>query len=85
MPNNKIEIPFKDDGKIKKAAQRLREKTGRTEIPIEVEKIIEIDYKLDVVPIPGVQKEYDVDALSLFDKVCNVIIISNEQVKSNIK
>lgn len=30
-----------------------------------MEKIIEIDYKLDVVPIPGVQKEYDVDALIL--------------------
>jgi hypothetical protein len=32
------------------------------EIPIPIERIIEFRFQLDIVPVPGIQDEFDVDA-----------------------
>ncbi len=59
------QITFIDAKEIEKRSLNLREKTGRVEVPVEVEKIVEINFKINIWPKPRLRDECDVDALLL--------------------
>lgn len=44
------------------AANFLNQHHASGEIPIPIEKIVEFKLQLDIVPVPGLQDEFDVDA-----------------------
>ncbi len=44
------------------AASFLNQHHSSGEIPIPIEKIVEFKLQLDIVPVPGLQDEFDVDA-----------------------
>lgn len=55
-----------DDEKIdNKARKFLNEHSAYNKIPIEIESIIDIDMKMDIIPLPGLKKLFD-DAIDAF-------------------
>jgi Zn-dependent peptidase ImmA (M78 family) len=44
------------------AADFLRQHHPSGELPIPIEKIVEFKFRLDIVPVPGLQDKFDVDA-----------------------
>jgi hypothetical protein len=49
------------------AAKFLSEHHASGEMPIPIERIVEFDFKLDIVPIPGLQDDCDADAFITSD------------------
>lgn len=63
MDYRKITVPFLDNKKIKKEADLFRKKFWGNSIPVDIEAIIELKLKIDIVPVPGLERLCDVDAL----------------------
>jgi Zn-dependent peptidase ImmA (M78 family) len=66
MNYNKIFVPYLGDEEIKKQADLFRKKFGGNNIPVDMESIIEITLKMNIVPVPGMRKICD-DALITSD------------------
>ncbi len=63
MDYRKIRVTFFENELIKKEADLFRKKTWDSSIPVNIEKIIAVKLKIDVVPSPGLEKRCDIDAL----------------------
>ncbi len=63
MDYRKIKIPFLSNAQIKKKAERFRHKFWDDSVPVDIERIIDIKMKLDIVPVKRLQKQCDTDAL----------------------
>ena len=58
-----IAAPFLPYDKLRIVATNfLSQHHASGEIPIPIEKIVEFKLQLDIVPVPGLQDEFDVDA-----------------------
>ncbi len=51
-----------------KAAEFLDKSNPKCEIPVPIEKIVEFDFRLDIVPVPGLQDSFDVVAYLTQDR-----------------
>lgn len=51
-----------------KAAEFLDKYNPKCKIPVPIEKIVEFDFGLDIVPVPGLQDSFDVVAYSTKDR-----------------
>jgi Zn-dependent peptidase ImmA (M78 family) len=60
---SKIRIPFLSKGVIKKHADSFRCKSWNDSLPVDIEKIIDLKLKIDIIPIPDLMKICNVDAL----------------------
>lgn len=63
MDYRKIRAPFLSGETIRKKADLFRQKFWDNSAPIEIEEIIELKLRLQIVPIPELQKFCDTDAL----------------------
>ncbi len=55
--------PFLSKGDLQeKAGSFLRKWNKSRDIPVPIEKIVEFDFGLDIVPVPGLQRNFDVVA-----------------------
>jgi len=63
MNYEKIKVPYLDDVIIKKQADFFRKTYWDNNIPIDIEKIIGLKLRIDVVPSPSLQKLCYTDAL----------------------
>jgi len=53
MNYSDIKIPFIDREKIKRKADLFREKFWDDSVPVDVEKIIDVKLKIDIIPLPN--------------------------------
>ena len=63
MDYRKVAVPFLNGLTIKKQADLFREKFWNKSIQVEIENIIDLRLKLDVIPVNGLLKLCDTDAL----------------------
>lgn len=63
MAHPEISVPFKNHDHIAKVAQAfLKKHHSKDTYPIPIEEIVEFELGLDVIPLPGLHKAFDVDA-----------------------
>ena len=66
---SRIVVPFKDHDHIDKIARNFLQKHHpKDTYPIPIEKIIEFQLKLDIIPIPGLHKVFDIDGFLSSDR-----------------
>lgn len=63
MARRKITVPFLDNKTIKEKADSFRKKLWNDSVPVDIESIIELKLKMDIIPVIRLQKECDTDAL----------------------
>jgi Zn-dependent peptidase ImmA (M78 family) len=64
MPDYKnFKAPFLGNPEIKSKAETFRKKFWNDSIPVDIEKVIDLTLKLDVIPVPDLMKFCDTDAL----------------------
>jgi len=56
-------IPFLSNEDIKERARKFKEKFWGDNVPIDIERIIDLSLEMDIVPVPGLQKLCGADAL----------------------
>ena len=57
-----IKVPFKNHDHINQAAQNfLKTYHPRDSYPTPIEEIIDLQLRIDVIPIPGLHKNYEID------------------------
>ena len=65
----RIIVPFKDRAQLKREAEHfLHKHHPKNTYPVPVEEIIEFQLRLDIVPIPGLHKFFDVDGFLSADR-----------------
>src|SRR5271155_3958453 len=63
-----VVAPYLPYGKLRtEAANFLARYHSSGELPIPIEKIVEFKLGLDIVPVPGLQDEFDIDAFITSD------------------
>jgi Zn-dependent peptidase ImmA (M78 family) len=67
MDYSKIKIPYIKNLEIEKQAKNFRQKYYQGELPINIEKIIDISLKIDIIPLPNLEKMCNTDALITSD------------------
>jgi len=63
MDYRNIKVPFLNNADIKSKADLFRKTFWDNSIPIDIERIIDLRLKIDIIPIPNLQKLCDTDAL----------------------
>lgn len=63
MNYQKVKIPFLNTLIIKERADSFRSKYWNGSIPVDIEKIIDLKLKLDIIPIHNLKDYCDTDAL----------------------
>lgn len=63
----KIIIPFIDKEIIKRKADFFRQKFWNNTIPVDIEKIIDVKLRINIIPIPGLEMLCDTNALITSD------------------
>ncbi len=67
MDYSQIKVPYISKKEIKKRAIEFRKKYSDEKIPIDIEKIIENDLGIDIIPVPGLLEQCNTDALITSD------------------
>ena len=61
-------VPFLSDVSLRETAESfLREYNNENTIPVPIEEIIEFDFKMDIITMPGFHLNYEVDAFISHD------------------
>ncbi|PHS00447.1 MAG: hypothetical protein COA78_23975 [Blastopirellula sp.] len=76
-----IDVPFLSYQELKARAEAvLNESSFSDQFPVEIELILEKDYGMDIIPIPGLQTAFQIDAF--ISKDMNAVTV-DENVYSN--
>lgn len=67
MDYSKIKIPFLKPETIKKRAENFRKRHRNGQLPIDIEKIIDVYLGINIIPIPGLERICNADALITSD------------------
>src|SRR5262245_3634449 len=63
-----IKVPFLPYEKLRSIADEfLRKHHQSGDLPVPIEKIVELQLRLDIVPVPGLQDEFEIDAFITSD------------------
>jgi Zn-dependent peptidase ImmA (M78 family) len=67
-----IKVPFLTKGEISMAADRFRKKYWHGTIPVDIEKIISVNLRMDIIFKPGLFKLFNIDAYitSSWQQIC---------------
>lgn len=64
-----IKVPFKDHDHIEVVAKNfLRKNHNKDTYPVPIEEIVEFKLGLDIIPIPGLHKAFDIDGFLSSDR-----------------
>ena len=56
-----MNVKFLDDDYIASVADSVLKQNSLTSIPVNIERVIEFNYQMDIVPIPGMRNLLDTD------------------------
>lgn len=62
-----LDVDYLSDEEIALVAEDFLNKIGSDEIPVQIEKIVEYDLGMDIVPAPGIQQFVNTDAFTSGD------------------
>lgn len=62
-----LNVPFLSDAYIASVADSFLKQNHLISIPINIEYIIESNYRMDIVPIPSLKTAFDIEGCSAFD------------------
>jgi len=62
-----LNVPYLDDTVIASNADRIRNDNNVTSIPVNIEGLIENTFQADIVPVPNMQKDLDLEGSSSAD------------------
>jgi len=62
-----LNVPYLADAYIASAADSFLRQNGLTSIPVNIEHVIEFNYRMDIVPIPSLKTAFDIEGCSAFD------------------
>lgn len=63
MEYKNLRVPFISKELIKNKADSFRQEFWNGSIPVDIEKIIGVKLRIDIIPIPGLEKLCNIDAL----------------------
>ncbi|MBL7141778.1 ImmA/IrrE family metallo-endopeptidase [Patescibacteria group bacterium] len=63
MNYQRITTPYLSKGFIKRRADFFRKKYHGSSVPVDIEKIIEIKLKINIIPLPNARSNYSLEAL----------------------
>lgn len=72
-----IKVPFIGKTEIKRRAISFREKYWGNAVPVDIERIIEVDFGIDIIPVPELVRLCNTDALITSD--WSAVYIDNER------
>jgi len=58
-----MQIPFFNNDELKQKAQEFRNKYWGDAVPVDIEQIIEFKLRISIIPVPGLYKQCNADAL----------------------
>jgi len=65
----RIKVPFKDHDYIEVVAENfLRKNHSKDTYPVPIEEIVEFNLGLDIIPLPGLHKTFDIDGFLSSDR-----------------
>lgn len=67
MDYQRMTIPYLDKDFIKRKADSFREKYHGSSLPVDIEHIIEIRLKIDIITVPDARRNYSLEALITSD------------------
>ncbi|OGG86986.1 hypothetical protein A3B87_03355 [Candidatus Kuenenbacteria bacterium RIFCSPHIGHO2_02_FULL_39_13] len=67
MDYGKIQIPYIGNLAIKNKAETFRAKYWNKVLPVDIEKIIDVDLEINIIPLPNLEKLCNTDALITSD------------------
>lgn len=70
-----LNVPYLSDAYIASVACSFLKENSLASIPINIERVIESNYRMDIVPLPGLQNAFDVVGFSSSD--CTVIYVDD--------
>jgi len=62
-----LNVPYLSDAYIASVACSFLKENSLASIPINIEHVIESNYRMDIVPLPGLQKVFDIEGFSTSD------------------
>jgi hypothetical protein len=62
-----LNVPYLSDAHIVSVACSFLEVNDLTSIPINIEHVIESNYRMDIVPLPNLQRVFDIEGFSTSD------------------
>ena len=62
-----LNVQYLSNAYIASVADSFLRENGITSIPVNIEYIIESNYRMDIIPIPSLQTAYDIEGCSAYD------------------
>lgn len=62
-----LNVQYLSDAQIASVADSFLKQNCLTSIPVNIERVIEFNYRMDIVPIPNLQTAYDIEGCSAYD------------------
>ncbi len=63
MAYGKVRVPFLSNEKIKEEADSFRKNYWEGDVPVDIETIVDLKLRIDIIPIPDFLKDCNIDAL----------------------
>lgn len=62
-----LNVQYFSNAYIASVADSVLKQNSLTSIPVNIERVIEFNYRMDIVPIPSLQTAYDIEGCSAYD------------------
>ena len=62
-----LNVKFLSNAYIASAADSFLKENKISSIPVDIERVIEVNYRLDIVPLPSLQTAFDIEGFSAND------------------
>jgi hypothetical protein len=62
-----LNVKYLSDAYIASVADSFLKENSVESIPVNIERIIEFNYRMDIVPVPSLQAAFDIEGCSAFD------------------
>lgn len=62
-----LNVKYLSNAYISSVADSFLDQNSITSIPVNIERLIEFNYRMDIIPIPSLQTAYDIEGCSAYD------------------
>lgn len=62
-----LNIQYLSNAYIASVADSFLKQNRVTSIPVDIERVIEFNYRIDIIPVPSLQAAFDIEGCSAFD------------------
>jgi hypothetical protein len=62
-----LNVQYLSNAYIASAADSFLKENRLSSIPVDIERVIEFNYRMDIIPVPNLQTAYDIEGCSAYD------------------